>query len=84
MPTQSVYTATTQRTRTSMMATTASKRDVPKVAAKITPGPGDVMTLSRYMLEQARINVDFQVRSSGGTASKSVVLLSEKTASRFT
>lgn len=38
----------------------ATREAVPKAAAKITPGPGDVMTLSRYMLEQARINVDYQ------------------------
>lgn len=29
---------------------------------KATPVPGGVMTLSRYMLDQARVNTDYQVR----------------------
>lgn len=42
------------------MAATAEKPADTKKAADV---PGGVMTLSRYMLDQARINKDYQVRA---------------------
>lgn len=45
------------------MAATTEKAPTAKKAA---PVPGGVMTLSRYMLDQARVNTDYQVRCCKG------------------
>lgn len=48
------------------MSATAEKPAATKKAADV---PGGVMTLSRYMLDQARINKDYQVCDAARVAS---------------
>lgn len=51
--------ARSSRSHVVSMAATAEKPADTKKAADV---PGGVMTLSRYMLDQARLNTDYQVR----------------------
>lgn len=51
--------ARSSRSHVVSMAATAEK---PAATAKAADVPGGVMTLSRYMLDQARLNTDYQVR----------------------